>query len=78
MRSTVEEKISNFNPEETGEESEFAKGDQIGWFEMVTRYASFKDKVLLYSGIFCSLAFGASMPGFCVGFGGMVDGVGAG
>ena len=45
---------------------------------MVTRYASTGDKVLLYLGVFASASFGAAMPGFCVGFGGMVDGVGGG
>ena len=45
---------------------------------MVTRYASPTDKALLYLGIISSTIFGAAMPGFCVGFGGMVDGVGGG
>ena len=71
-------KVETYNPDETGEESEFAKGEKIGWYNMVTRYASPLDIALLYLGVFCSIFFGASMPAFCVGFGGMVDGVGAG
>ena len=54
------------------------EGEKIGWYNMVTRYASPLDIALLYLGVFCSIFFGASMPAFCVGFGGMVDGVGAG
>ena len=78
MRDTVKTKVEGYNPEETGEESEFAKGAKIGWYDMVSRYASCKDLVLLWSGILASLIFGASMPAFCVGFGGMIDGVGVG
>ena len=78
LRESVKTKVEGFKPEETGEESEFSKGEKITWYNMVTRYASCTDKALLYSGIFCSLMFGASMPAFCVAFGGMVDGLGAG
>ena len=71
-------KVEKYNPEVTGTESEFAKGEKIGWYNMVTRYASPNDIALLYLGILCSVIFGSSMPALCAGFGGLVDGVGGG
>ena len=76
LRQSVQAKVEGYNPEETGEETEFSKGEKISWFQMVSRYATCCDMTLMYSGVFCSIVFGASMPGFCLAFGGMIDGIG--
>lgn len=67
-------KIEGFNPEKEEDESEW-KGEQIGWYFMVTKYADCWDVCLLWLGIFSSILFGAAMPGFCYYFGTMIDGV---
>jgi len=48
----------------------------MGWYDMVTRYASGSDLLLLWSGLFGAFVFGAAMPAFCYYFGTMIDGVG--
>lgn len=77
IRDKVLKKVEGFDPESTGEESEFAKGEKIGWYEMVSRYASTSDLTLFYIGTTCSIGFGAALPAFCLLFGEMIDGVAA-
>jgi len=75
IKEMAEAKITMYNPDKKDDESEW-EGEQIGWFAMVTRYASAGDLALLYAGLFGSFCFGAAMPGFCYYFGTMIDGVG--
>jgi hypothetical protein len=65
-------KIDSYDPTKTGEESEW-EGEQLGWFNMVTRYSNFTDYLLLWSGLIGAACFGAAMPGFCYYFGTMID-----
>jgi len=44
---------------------------------MVLRYADCNDHLLLWFGLLGSCTFGACLPGICLLFGNMIDGVGA-
>lgn len=44
--------------------------------EMFTRFADGGDKALMYIGFFWATLFGASMPGFCVVFGELINDLG--
>jgi hypothetical protein len=44
-------------------------GDQIGFFEMVMRYATFKDKFFFAITVFAIFTYGASRPVFSTMFG---------
>lgn len=43
---------------------------------MLNRYSTSCDKILLWNGLFWSFIFGASMPGFSIVFGELVDDLG--
>lgn len=68
-------KIEAYNPEQGEGESEWV-GEKLGWFNMVLRYADCSDHLLLWFGLFGSCTFGACLPGICLLFGNMIDGVG--
>jgi len=68
-------KIEAYNPDQE-EESEWV-GEQLGWFNMVLRYADCNDHLLLWFGLLGACTFGACLPGICLLFGNMIDGVGA-
>jgi hypothetical protein len=69
------EKVASYNPEKKEDESEW-QGEKLGWFHMVLRYATCFDHMLLWSGLAGATIFGGCLPGFCMFFGNMIDGVG--
>jgi ABC-type multidrug transport system fused ATPase/permease subunit len=75
MLEMAEEKVAAYDPEENENDTEW-QGEKLGWFHMVLRYADFHDHLLLWSGLFGAATFGGCLPGFCLFFGNMIDGVG--
>ena len=77
FRNDVKKKIASFEEGKEGQdaESEFNSTESIGLKQLATRYADTCDYVYLGLATFCSIGFGAGMPGMCVLFGDMVDGV---
>ena len=74
----VEAKVATYDPAaEEDADLEF-KGDSIGWWDLVTPYASCGDYTMLWTGFAMAFLFGASLPGFCLFFGGMIDDMGSG
>lgn len=71
----VEKKVKTYDPNKNTD-SEFESTEQIGWFEMITRFMDGKDQIKLIGGLFGSALFGAALPAFCLLFGNMIDGVG--
>ena len=50
----------------------------MGWWAIVSPFASCGDYTYLWLGYFCAMCFGASLPGFCLFFGEMIEGLGKG
>ena len=74
----IEKKVSEYDPNKAAveDDAEFDTTETMGFFEIIMRQANACDKFLLTFSIFFSILFGAAMPGFCLFFGEMVDGVG--
>lgn len=68
---------ATYDPVKAGEEIKEFEGEEMGFFDMVFRFASTKDKLMWWVATLNSVAFGAAMPGFCLFFGDMIQGVGA-
>ena len=68
-------KLESYNPEKKEDESEWV-GEKLGWFDMVLRYSDMTDQLFLWLGMFGAVTFGACLPGICLLFGNMIDGVG--
>lgn len=49
----------------------------MGFFDLIGREMSFGDGFLFYSGVLCSLIFGAALPAFSLFFGEMIDDLGS-
>lgn len=45
-------------------------------WDLLTRFADCGDLIFLGNGLFWSFLFGASLPGFCLIFGGLMDDMG--
>ena len=56
-------------------ESEFNSTEEVGLKVLATRYADSCDMIYMARATFCSIGFGAGMPGMCILFGDMVDGI---
>lgn len=67
-----------YDPVKAGEEVKDFEGEQMGFFDLVFRYASPKEKMMWYWATFCSIAFGGALPSFCLIFGDMINDVGTG
>lgn len=48
----------------------------MGFCALISRHMDGNDKMLFILGVSGSLLFGASLPGFCLFFGGMIDEMG--
>ena len=70
----VDDKVKSFKPDAA--DSEFSTTEALPFFEMVSRYMDFEDKIYLGLGLFGAFFLGAAMPAFCLLFGDMVDGIG--
>jgi len=70
-------KVNTFK-ERQDQGQEFSEDGQadIGFYEVISKYADGKDRLLLYSGLFCAFIFGACFPAFLYLFGEMVDELG--
>ena len=72
----VQKQTSSYKPDVSEEEkSEFETTEKISWLEMVGRNAETSDYLGLFAGMFMSMLLGAALPGFCLIFGNMIDGV---
>ena len=74
----VKEKVKSFDPKQKAD-VKFKKKEgmkEITWCEMVTRYASTCDKIVLFWAYFGSISVAVVRPGFSLAFGLVVDGVG--
>ena len=72
FRKMIEDKVSKYDPNDKGEDSEFKRRDgmkELKWCEMVTRFATTCDKVLLFWAFFGTSIIGAIRPGFSFAFG---------
>lgn len=77
ITKAVEEKTKTYDPSLDQEEGkEFDTDEKVGFFEVSFRYASGSDKLIFFGALISSSLFGASMPGFCILFGDMIDGIG--
>lgn len=50
----------------------------MGWCALVSPFASCGDYLYLTIGYICAVGFGASLPGFCLFFGEMINSLGSG
>ena len=74
----VQDKVATYDPAAEEEADVEFKGDSIGWWELVTPFATCCDYTMLWIGLSMAFLFGASLPGFCLFFGGMIDDMGSG
>ena len=73
----VSDKVAEFDPTKVvDKESEFTTTDTIPWSTIYQKQANCCDKTILGFAIMGSMLFGGAMPGFCLMFGEMIDGVG--
>ena len=79
MHEAVQRAVKDFDPNADGrdESLEFHETETVSTYEMFNRFADGCDKILLWNGFFWSFLFGASLPGFCVIFGELVDDLGS-
>lgn len=75
----VDKRVKAYDPEagEEDENIEFHEKETVTFTELITRFASGGDYILLLCGCFWSTGFGAAMPGFCLVFGELIDDMGA-
>jgi len=56
-------------------EAEFDTTEKIGWWGMCKRERSTSDAIKFYIGNSAAILVGSALPGFCLVFGNMIDGV---
>ena len=73
----IEEKVSKFKPDEDEDpEAEFTGSNLISVTDLLYRYSTPGDRIYMYCGVSAAFGFGASLPGFCLVFGEMIDSMG--
>ena len=79
LQEALSKAVKSYDPEaeERDESLEFHETEAVSFCEMITRFSDGCDKILAYTGFFWSFLFGASMPGFCIIFGELVDDMGS-
>jgi len=78
LQESIAKAVKSYDPnaEERDESLEFHETEAVGFCEMLTRFSDGCDKAMMYMGFIWSFLFGASMPGFCIVFGELVDDMG--
>ena len=71
----VAKKTKTYNPDAGEADAEFDTTEKIGWFGMIKRERSTNDFIKLVIGLITATLMGAALPGFCLVFGNMIDGV---
>lgn len=74
----VQQLTVTYDPVKAGEEVKEFEGEQMGFFDLVFRYASSKEKMMWFWATICSVLFGGALPSFCLIFGDMINDVGTG
>ena len=77
LMNLVQKRTTEYDPTLVeNEEADKFEGEQMGYFHLIFKYADGKDKCTFFLACICATLFSASLPGFCVLFGEMLDGVG--
>mgnify|MGYP006893255257 CR=1 FL=1 len=77
LYNVIQNKVKGYDPTLDGVVAkEFEETEQVSFRELVFRFSSCGDKCTFITAVMASVCFGASMPGFCLLFGEMIDSVG--
>ena len=73
----VTDKVKDYDPTKTGEEtSDFTETESVGVCTIYSKYVPCAEQLMAWIGVFSAILFSACLPGFCLFFGEMIDGVG--
>ena len=79
---TIQKHISDvtatYDRKKMDEEASEWEGEEIGFFELMFKYASFTEKLIWWGATLAAFVFGGALPGFCLVFGDMIQDVGGG
>lgn len=77
LRKMIEEKVEKYVPDDQEDpDAEFTGKDMLSTGQILFRFSDWGDLGFFWAGIIASTGFGGALPGFCLFFGEMIDGMG--
>jgi len=78
IQKNISDVTATYDRKKMDEEASEWEGDEIGFFELMFKYASCGEKLMWITATVSAFVFGGALPGFCLVFGDMIQDVGGG